>query len=128
MYFTYITAASAPIHAFLEVFFTNTLHNILSKPLAAFLYNHCRNNRQQTWERNELCRNDYQSSERILAEPGTEQATSCSQVCNATDWAMGLGLSKESGLLWSKYKDKSYSWEKKHLFRLEITFIFQQGF
>ena len=26
-----------------------------------------------------------------MAEPGIEQATSCSQVRNATDWAMGLG-------------------------------------
>ena len=29
---------------------------------------------------------------RILAEPGIEPATSCSQVRNATDWAMGLGF------------------------------------
>ena len=43
-------------------------------------------------ERNESCRNDnYQSSGRILAEPGIELATSCSQVRNASDWAMGLG-------------------------------------
>ena len=62
------------------VLLTSTLHNILSKPLAAFLHNHCQNNRQW-WERNESCRNDYhQSLERIWIEP----ATSCSQVRNAT--------------------------------------------
>ena len=45
-----------------------------------------------TRERNESCRNDFrQSSERILAEPEIEPATSCFQVCNATDWAKGLG-------------------------------------
>ena len=32
-----------------------------------------------------------QSTERILAKPEIEQATSYSQVCNATNWAMGLG-------------------------------------
>ena len=72
---------------------TSTPHNILSKPMAAFPHNHCRNNGQR-WEKNESCRNDYhQSSERILAEPGIESATSCSQVRKATDWAMGLGIS-----------------------------------
>ena len=74
------------------VLLTSIPHNILSKPPAAFPHNHCRNNGQR-WERNESCRNDYhQSSERILAEPGIEPATSCSQVRNATDWAMGLGV------------------------------------
>ena len=49
------------------VLLTSTLHNILSKPLAAFPHNHCRKNRQQ-WEGNESCRNDYhQSSEITLA-------------------------------------------------------------
>ena len=33
--------ASAPIHAFLEFFLTSTLHNILSKPLAAFPHSQC---------------------------------------------------------------------------------------
>ena len=89
-YSSYIAEASAPIHAFLEFFLTSTPHNILSKPLAAFPYNHCRNNGQ----RNDSCLIDYhQSSERILAEPEIETATSCSQVRNATDWAMGLGQS-----------------------------------
>ena len=32
---------------FLGVLLTSTLHNILSKPLAAFPHNHCRNNGQQ---------------------------------------------------------------------------------
>ena len=56
---------------------TSTRHNILSKPLAAFPQNHCRND-GQPWERNESCRNDYlhyQSSERILVEPGIEPAS-----------------------------------------------------
>ena len=75
------------------VLLTSTLHNILSKPLAAFPLYHCRNNRQQ-WG-NESCPNDYhQSSERILAEPVIKPLTSCSQVLNAADWAMGLGDDK----------------------------------
>ena len=61
-------------------------HNILSKPLAAFPHNHYGNNGQR-WERNEYCHND-QSSETILAKPGIEPATPCSQVFNATDWTM----------------------------------------
>ena len=74
------------------VLLTSTLHNILSKPLAAFPQNHCQKN-GQLWQRNESCRNDYhQSLERILAEPGIEPATSWFQVCNATNWAMGLGI------------------------------------
>ena len=77
------------------VLVTSIPYNILSKPLAAFPHNHCRNNGQQ-WERNKSCCNDYrQSSERILAEPGIKPATSCSQIRNATDWVMGLGTHKE---------------------------------
>ena len=95
IYFSYVMGASAPIHAVLKLFWPvlRTLelksvcygvklpsrktfqvqlygpHNILYKPLAAFPYNHGRNNGQQ-WERNESCRNDYhQSLERISAEP-----------------------------------------------------------
>ena len=57
---------------------TNTNHNILSKPLAAFPHNLCRNTGQRR-ERNESCLNDFhQSSERILAELGIEPATSYS--------------------------------------------------
>ena len=59
--------------------FNSTPHSILSKPMAAFPHNHCQNNGQR-WERNESGRYDYhQSSERILAEPGIEPATPCSQ-------------------------------------------------
>ena len=73
---------------FSGVLLTSTTHNILSKPVAAFP--HYWKNGQQ-WERNESCCNDYhQSSERILAEQGIVLATSCSQVHNTTDWAMGL--------------------------------------
>ena len=69
------------------VLLTSTPHNILFKPLAAFSNNHT-----QRWEWNKSCSNDYhQSSERILAEPEIETATSCSKVRNATDWTMGLG-------------------------------------
>ena len=70
---------------------TSSPRIILSRPLAAFPHNHCRNNGQR-WERNQSCRNDYhQSSERILGEPGIEPVTSCYQVRNITDWAIGLG-------------------------------------
>ena len=66
------------------ILLTSTPQNILSRPLAAFLYDHCRNKGQRR-ERNESCRNDYhQSSERIWAEPEIEPAA-CSQVRNATD-------------------------------------------
>ena len=85
-----------PLHLsmFPGILLTSTPHNFLSKPLAAFPHNLCRNNGQR-WERNESCRNGYhQSSERILVEPGIEPATSCSQVRNAADWAMGLGTTK----------------------------------
>ena len=55
------------------VVLTITPHNVLSKALAAFPHNHCRNNGQQ-WERNELCRNDcHQSSERIWPCRGSNQ-------------------------------------------------------
>ena len=51
---------------FSGVLLTSTPHSVLSKPLAAFPHNHCRNNGQQ-WERNESCHNDCpQSSERIM--------------------------------------------------------------
>ena len=54
-------------------FFTNTLHNILSKPLAAFPHNHLRDNGQRE-ERNESCCNDYhQSSESFGRAQGLDQ-------------------------------------------------------
>ena len=70
---------------FPRVLLISTPYNFLSKPLAAFPHNHCRNNGQ--WrEKNKSFRSDHhQSWERILAEPGIEPATSCSQVRNATD-------------------------------------------
>ena len=46
-FFSYILAGSALIHAFLNFFLTSTPHNILSKVLAAFPHNHCRNNGQR---------------------------------------------------------------------------------
>ena len=79
---------------FSRVLSTTTPHNIFSKTFAAFPHNHCRNNGQR-WERNESCRNDYhQSSERILAEPWIESATSCFQVLFATGWAMWLVIKR----------------------------------
>ena len=61
---TLVISASAPIQ-FPGVLLTTTPYNILSKPLAAFPHNQCRNN-GQPWEWNESCRNDYhQSLERI---------------------------------------------------------------
>ena len=48
-------------------------------------------------EGNEACRNDYhQSSERILAEPGIEPATSYSKVRNATNSAKSIWKTQQS--------------------------------
>ena len=67
-----------------RVLLASTPHNVISKPLAAFPHNHCRNNGQRR-ERNESCRNEYhQSSEKILAKPGIEPATSCYQLSYGT--------------------------------------------
>ena len=107
--------------------FTSTLHNILSKPLAAFPNNHCQNNGQR-WERNGSCRNDYhQSSDRILAEPGIEPVISCSQVRNTTDGAMGLGIAFSSlrfkitvvRILWNKQTNK----QQQQLLLLTLPFL-----
>ena len=79
--FNYITVASAPIHAFLEFFFTSTLHNILSKLLLAFPHCHRRSNGQE-WEENGSYSNDYhQSSERLLAEPGLNRRPPVLKFC-----------------------------------------------
>ena len=43
----YLTADTAPIHAFPGVLLTLTPCNILSKPLAAFPHNHRRKNGQR---------------------------------------------------------------------------------
>ena len=91
--FNSISGGQSTYPCFTEVILTSTffLHNTLSKPQAAFPHNRCGNNRKW-WERNKSCHNDYhQSLERILAKPGMEPTTSCSQVCNTTDWATGLG-------------------------------------
>ena len=71
--------------------FTCSPHITLPKLPATFPHNHCRNNGQR-WERNESCRNDYyQPSERILAEPGIEPATSCPQVATLpAEHSLGL--------------------------------------
>ena len=48
--FNYIAEICALIHTFLGFFFTSTLHNILSKPLAAFPHNYSQNNDQHREE------------------------------------------------------------------------------
>ena len=99
---------------------TSTPHNIPSKPLAAFPHNH-RRNKGQRWERDESCRNDYhQSSERILAEPGIEPATFCSQVGHATDCAMGLGTEYLSVLIDSLYQSQVSFERVRKTFRLTL--------
>ena len=68
---------------------TISLYSILFKPLGVFSYNRCLHRD----ERNDYCHNKYfQSSEKILAELGIKTATSCSQVRNATDFAMVRGF------------------------------------
>ena len=87
------------------VLLISTQHNILSKTLAAFPHNHCRT-KGQLLEMNKSCHNDYhQFSERILAKPGIEPGTSCSQVRNATDSAMVLGCTDMT----AKEKPKMYT-------------------
>ena len=89
------------------VLLTSTPYNILFKQLTAFPHNHYWHNSQR-WERKESCCKDYHlSSERILAEPGIEPATSYSQVSNATDWTMGL-CSLFSDMTWSSAKFLSH--------------------
>ena len=109
---------------FSRVLLTCTPHNILSKALAAFPQNHHWNNRQQ-WEKNKFCPNYYhQSSERILAEPWIEQAICCSQVHNATNWAMGLGLEAISPFTTDFSKNLYCRHKNKGLF--DRTYHFQQ--
>ena len=54
------------------VLLTSTVHNILSKSLAVFPHNHCRNNGQQ-WERNESCGNDNPWKEYWLSQGLNQQ-------------------------------------------------------
>ena len=69
--------ASAPIHDFLEFF--NQYPAKYSFQATGCFSTEPLSKQQQQWDRNESCRNDYyQSSERILAEPGIEPATVCS--------------------------------------------------
>ena len=50
----------------------------------------------QWGERTESCRNDYhKSSERILAKPGIEPTTSCSEVLYATPWGLACYMRKK---------------------------------
>ena len=93
-------------------------------PLAAFPHNHCRINRQW-WERNESCPNDYhQSSERISAQQAIEPATSCSQVCNTTEWAMGLGSNIwKRGLMKSIVEQGENNLFKSIHFKLKLNIV-----
>ena len=54
------------------VLLTSPPHNILSKPLAAFPHNHCRNNGQR-WERNKSWRNDCHQSLKYWQNRGSNQ-------------------------------------------------------
>ena len=63
----------------------SSLHNIPPKPLAA-----CQHNIVETMNSSERGMNlgamtIHQSSEKLLADPGIEPATSCSQILHATD-------------------------------------------
>ena len=71
---------------FPRVLLTSIPHNILSKPLAAFPHNLCRNHGYQS-ERNEFYCNDYHQSSGKKYWPGRviKPATFCSQVLRATD-------------------------------------------
>ena len=80
------------------VLLTSVPHIILSKPLAAFPHDHCRNNGKR-WERNYSCRNDSSILRKNIGRARARTRTSCSQVRNATDWAMGFG-----GTLWELRK------------------------
>ena len=70
--------------SFPGVLLTSNLHNILSKPLATFSLNSCRNNGQQ-WERNQSCRNDYHQ---YLLSQGLYQRPPVLKSCNSADRAM----------------------------------------
>ena len=64
---------------------SSSLHKNFSKPQAAFPHNHSWNNGQLSYKNESSCNDYHQSSERILAKPGIEPATSCSQAQYATD-------------------------------------------
>ena len=71
MYMNISVVASAPIHAFLELLFTRTLHNILCRPVAAFA---CKNQwsvMREEWM--QCCSGYHQSSERSW--PGLDLAS-----------------------------------------------------
>ena len=60
---------------FPRILLTSTPHNILSKPLANFPHNHCRNKGQRR-EKNESCCNEYhQSSESCFNDSLTHYHT-----------------------------------------------------
>ena len=69
-YFSYITAATAPIHAVLE-FFWPILSTIVFQSHWLLSHRTKLSNNEQQWERNDSCHNDYyhQSSKRTLPEP-----------------------------------------------------------
>ena len=102
-YFCYITVASAPINAFLEIFYLILCTIFFPSHWLLFHITYCRNNGQRS-----VSKTYHQSFERILAKLGIEPATSCSQVRNATDWAMGLGSCKFEQL--STWKQLHEEW------------------
>ena len=109
-FFSYI-GGNCTYPCFPGVLLTSTPHNILSKPPAAFPRNHCRNNGQRS-ARNQSSRNDYhQFSERILAEPGIQPATSYSHVRYA------IMLGKESR---KERENKELQEQETDLFRIDV--------
>ena len=122
---------------FPAILFTSTLHNILSKPLAAFPHNYRWNNEQRR-ERKELCCNDYdQSSERILAEPGIEPVTFCSQVlcdmevyaqCMLCEKVLNPSLHRYSFWCINNRQLMITLWEKKKLLTMSNFFFSRNVF
>ena len=84
-YFSYIAAASAPIHAFLE-FFLPVLRTILF-PSHWLLFHITIDETTDSGERgmNPVEMTIINPRKESLAEPGIEPATFCYQVCNSTD-------------------------------------------
>ena len=68
-----MAAVSAHIHAYLEFLITNTLHNILSKLLAALSYNHIQNNVSNKRDMNSVSMTYHQFLERKWQSKGLNQ-------------------------------------------------------
>ena len=80
------------------VFLTSILHDILSRPLTAFQYNHCQNNRQDR-EMNSVTITIINPRKEFWPRWRFEPATSCSQVFYATDRYGGSALNHRSNII-----------------------------